>query len=123
VEILKILLNLLNIDKSKDQEKDWYGFWDGATYHNSQEFREYLMLINQDLPEEEWLINCTKFAPNAPEQNPVEDIWLQTKSLIGQFYHLCSSFKVVKWLFKFFADGQIFDFPKLFQYGILPQPI
>ena len=25
-------------------------------------------------------------------------------------------------LFIFFADGQIFDFPKLFQYGILPQP-
>ena len=28
-------------------------FGDGTTYHNSQEFREYLMLINQDLPEEE----------------------------------------------------------------------
>ena len=28
-------------------------FEEGATYHNSQEFREYLMLINQDLPEEE----------------------------------------------------------------------
>ena len=105
-------------------------FWDGATYHNSQElppaeelrYREYLMLINQDLPEEKWLINCTKFAPNAPEQNPVEDIWLQTKNFIRKFYHLCSSFKVVKWLFKFFAAGQIFDFPKLFQYGILPQP-
>ena len=68
-------------------------FWDGATYHNSQEFREYLMLINQDLPEEEWLINCTKFAPNAPEQNPVEDIWLPGKNLIRQFYHLCSSLK------------------------------
>ena len=26
-------------------------FWDGVSYHNSQEFREYLMLINQDLPE------------------------------------------------------------------------
>ena len=25
-------------------------FGDGATYHNSHEFREYLMLINQDLP-------------------------------------------------------------------------
>ena len=98
-------------------------FWDGATYHKSQEFREYLMLVNQDLPEEEWLINCTKFAPNAPEQNPVEDIWLQGKNFIRQFYHLCSYFKVVKWLFRFFADGQIFDFPKLFQYGILPQPI
>ena len=37
------------------------------------------------------------------------------------FYHVCSSFQIVKWLFKFFADGQIFDCPKLFQYGILPQ--
>ena len=34
-------------------------FWDGATYHNSQADREYLMTINQDLSEEEWLINCT----------------------------------------------------------------
>ena len=32
----------------------------------------------------------------------------------------CSSSKIVKWLFKFFTDGQTFDFPKLFQYGILP---
>jgi len=24
----------------------------------------------------EWLIRCELFAPNAPEQNPVEDIWL-----------------------------------------------
>ncbi len=24
----------------------------------------------------EWLIICELFAPNAPEQNPVEDIWL-----------------------------------------------
>ena len=42
-------------------------FWDGASYHNSQYFREYLMLINQEKPEEKWLINCLKFAPNAPE--------------------------------------------------------
>jgi len=62
------------------------------------------------------------FAPNAPEQNPVEDIWLQTKNFTTTFYNFCSSFKIVKWLFKFFADVQIFDFPKLFQYGILPQP-
>ncbi|NEP89772.1 MAG: IS630 family transposase, partial [Okeania sp. SIO2C2] len=98
-------------------------FWDAATYHNYQEFREYLIKINQDLPEEEWLINCTKFTPNSPEQNPIEDIWLQVKKFIRQFDHLCNSLKVVKWLFKFFADGQIFDFPKLFQYGILPEPI
>ncbi|MEQ8999632.1 MAG: IS630 family transposase, partial [Coleofasciculus sp. B1-GNL1-01] len=98
-------------------------FWDGATYHDSKQFREYLTKINQGLSEEDWLITCTKFAPNAPEQNPVEDIWLQVKTFIRQFYHLCSSFKIVKWLFKFFADGQIFEFPKIFQYGILPQSI
>lgn len=28
-------------------------FWDGASYHNSQEFKEYLMIINQDISEDE----------------------------------------------------------------------
>ncbi len=41
-------------------------FGDGGTYHNSEEFRELLKLINQEKPEEKWLINCLKFTPNAP---------------------------------------------------------
>jgi putative transposase len=98
-------------------------FWDGATYHDSKEFREYLNDMNKDLSSEEWQIICTKFAPNAPEQNPVEDIWLQGKNFLREFHHLCTSFKVVKWLFKFFTDGQIFDFPKLYEYRIMPQSI
>jgi transposase len=116
---IKFLKYLLSLRKGKRLAI----FWDGATYHDSKEFREYLTIINQDLSEAEWLITCHKFAPNAPEQNPVEDIWLQVKNFLRQFYHLCKSFKIVKWLFKFFADGQIFDFPKLYEYGILPQPI
>jgi len=116
-------IDFLNYLQSQRPGKRLAIFWDGATYHNSQKFRDYLSAINQNLLEEEWLITCTKFAPNAPEQNPVEDIWLQVKSFIRQVYYLCSSFKIVKWLFKFFADGQIFDFPKIFQYGILPQSI
>ena len=64
----------------------------------------------------------SKICSECPRKNPVEDIWLQTKNFMIAFDHLCSSFKIVKWLFKFFVDGQIFDFPKLFQYGILPQP-
>ena len=43
-------------------------FWDGASYHNSQKFREYLILINQEKPEEKQLINSLKFAPNALEK-------------------------------------------------------
>ncbi len=32
------------------------------------------MTINQNLSEEEWLINFTRFPPNTPEQNSIEDI-------------------------------------------------
>ena len=35
------------------------------------------------------LINCERFAPNAPQENPVEDIWLQSKKLIREFYFFC----------------------------------
>ena len=107
--------------KEKRSGKRLAIFWEGASYHNSQEFREYLMLINQEKPEEKWLINCRLICSECPRKNSVKDVWLQTKNFITTFYYLCSSFKIVKWLFKFFADGQIFDFPKLFQYGILPQ--
>jgi transposase len=56
--------------------------WDGASYHKSQELRDYLDLVNKGKTPEEWKINCILFAPNAPEQNPVEDIWLQGKNLM-----------------------------------------
>lgn len=92
--------------------------WDRASYHRSAEIQKYLTRINQDSEPEHWPVTCLFFAPNAPEQNPVEDIWLQTKNFIRQFYYLCKSFSVVKWLFDFFAQGQIFDFPKLYEYGI-----
>ena len=42
----------------------------------SQEIKTYLQLVNQDLAEDLWHITCTRLAPNAPEQNPVSDIWL-----------------------------------------------
>ncbi len=32
-------------------------FGDGGTYHDSEEFRELLKLINQEKPKEKWLIN------------------------------------------------------------------
>jgi transposase len=54
-------------------------FWDGASYHKYAEMRDYLGQVNQDLKKSEWLIICELFCPNAPEQNPVEDIWLQGK--------------------------------------------
>ena len=43
-------------------------FWKGASYHNSQQFREYLMLINQEKPEEKSLINCTLIYSECPRR-------------------------------------------------------
>jgi len=96
---------------------------DGASYHGSHEFQRYLSQVNQDLDSEDWQITCLKFAPNAPEQAPVENIWLQTKNFVRKFHHFCHSFKSVKWLFEFFADDQVFEFPKIHKYGLFTQSI
>lgn len=91
--------------------------WDGAAYHRSKAVRAYLASVNQGLDEADWTITCIRFAANDPRQNPIEDIWLQAKRFIREYYHLCTSFKVVKFLFEFVTHCQIFNFPKLFTYG------
>lgn len=105
--------------------------WDGASYHRSGEVKAYLESVNQGRDESSWKITCLRFAervcgqmlcpqishPNAPEQNPIEDVWLQAKQFIRKYYHLCSSFSAVKQLFEFMTHHQIFDFPKLSMYS------
>jgi transposase len=91
--------------------------WEGATYHKSQELREYLELVNKGKSPEEWQINCILFARTAPEQIPVEDIWLQGKNLLRKFAYRCKFFAIVKRLFMFFLNRQIFGLPKLYMYG------
>lgn len=92
--------------------------WDGATYHYSQEFREYLEIVNQGKTEEQWSIRCIKLAPNAPEQNPIEDVWLQGKEMLRKYWNLCKNFKIVKWLFEWTISQDCFYFPKLSMYGL-----
>jgi len=91
--------------------------WEGSTYYKSQELREYLKLVNKAKYPEKWQRNCILFAPNAPEQNPVEDIWLQGKNLLRKFVYRCNFIARVKRLFMFFMNPQIFGFPKLYMYG------
>ncbi len=59
--------------------------WDGASDHKSDEIKEFLASVNQSQAPEQWKITCILFAPNAPEQNPVEDVWLQAKTLLRKF--------------------------------------
>jgi len=90
--------------------------WDGASYHRFGEFRDYLGELNYGVSPEKWLITCVLFAPNAPQQNPIEDVWLQAKNFLRKYWHLCRSFKAVKILFELFTNGQKFDFPKVHSY-------
>ncbi len=41
-------------------------------------------------------------APNCPEQNPIEDIWLQAKTWVRRFCALVPSFSHLKWMFEWF---------------------
>lgn len=97
--------------------------WDGASYHRSQEVQTFLAQINQGLTPNQWRITCLRFAPNAPEQNPIEDVWLQAKRFIREYYTVCRSFPIVKRIFEFATCHQRFDFTKLSCYGSFSQLI
>jgi transposase len=97
-------------------------FWDGASYHQYGLTRDYLKELNQGLAEDDWRITCCVLAPYAPEQNPVEDVWLRGKRWVQEHYHQCQSFEDVKRLFVEAIDGHVFNFNKLQQY-LCSQPI
>lgn len=90
--------------------------WDGVSYHHSKEMKAYLETVNRGLTATEWAVTCIQFAPYAPEQNPVEDIWLQGKRLLRLFSHALKTFRGVRNLFEWFLSHQCFDFPKLHEY-------
>ncbi len=109
-------ISFLNYLRSQDEQARLIVFWDGVSYHRSQALREFLATLNTDLCADQWRITCVQLAPHAPEQNPVEDIWLQAKQFIRKFYILCKSFAVVKYLFELITHLQRFTFPKAFMY-------
>ncbi len=95
--------------------------WDGVSYHRSQEMQDFLAQHNQGLSPPEWRITCELFAPYAPEENPVEAIWLQLKTLLRRFYRFGKNFNIVKRLFQMFADLKLFNFPNLKKYDAFSQ--
>lgn len=109
--------------QDKYSDKKIILIWDGASYHRYGEFQDYLGKINNELPPDKWLVTCVLFAPNAPQQNPIEDVWLQAKNFLRKYWHLCRSFKAVKILFELFTSGQRFDFPKVHLYSSTEQMI
>ncbi len=102
---------------AESQSQQLLILWDGASYHRSQEVKDFLDEINQGLPEDKWQIYCVRFAPNCPEQNPIEDIWLQAKTWVRRFCALIPTFSHLKWMFEWFIRHTTFDFPSFEMYG------
>jgi transposase len=93
--------------------------WDGASYHRSHHVKAYLRKLNGARPDEERRIHCIRLAPNAPEQNPMEDVWLAAKQHVRKLWQKLNVFTNVKTYFTTFIDGTIFQFEKLNWYGRL----
>jgi transposase len=87
--------------------------WDGARYHCGEEVQAYLDKVNQGLKEKDWKITCLLFAPNAPDQNPVEDVWLRGKNFLRKHFYENKTFQQIKSCFFNFLNKQIFDFDKI----------
>lgn len=107
--------HLLNVYKGKKIKL----IWDGASYHKSEEFQAYLEKVNEGLEKKDWRVECILLAPYAPEENPIEYVWLAAKKLLRECWHLCKSFKVAKSIFELGVTLGKFSFPKLDWYRSL----
>ena len=91
--------------------------WDGATYHRDIQCQEFLAQVNQGLEEKDWIVTCLRFAPNAPDQNPVEDIWLAGKNYVRKKFSENKTFAAVKKSFSGFLQGFLLDSVKFDWYA------
>lgn len=90
--------------------------WDGASYHRGEEMQEYLEGVNMGKSRDEWPITCIQFAPYGPEQNPIENVWLQAKEFIRKNWHKCTTFQHVIDLFEQYLNMISFNFDRLRMY-------
>jgi transposase len=74
--------------------------WDRAPDHRGHLVQEYRNQINGSAcPEPERKIQIELFAPHAPVQNPIEDVWLRGKRAVRQQWFDLQSFEDVKAVF------------------------
>jgi transposase len=95
--------------------------WDGASYHRSAEMQTFLARENAGCAEEDWKVTCLLFAPNAPEQNPTEELWLKGKTHLRKNFAVNKTFARVKHCFTEFLKSLSFDSVKLSWYWPAPQ--
>jgi transposase len=95
--------------------------WDGASYHRSAEIQAFWARENAGLPEAHWKVTGLLLAPNAPEQNPTEDLWLKGKTHLRKHFAVNKTFAHVKACFSAFLGSLSFDSAKFNWYWPAPQ--
>jgi transposase len=85
--------------------------------------QSFLAQENAGLAEAEWTITCMLFAPHAPEQNPVEDLWLKGKTYLRKQFAVNKTFAAVKNCFSTFLRTFSFESVKCGWYWPDPQMI
>lgn len=98
--------------------------WDNARYHRGKKVKKYLGEVNEGIPDEkDYKITCYHFSPNAPDQNPVEDVWLRGKDFLRKNFYQSESFYQLKEKFLKYLDNKIFNFKKIKWYLKIQQPV
>lgn len=93
--------------------KKWIILLDNASYHTGKEVQKYLDEVNEGITnKKDQKINCYPFAPNAPDKNPVEDVWLRGKNFLRKHFYQSESFHQIKRRFLNYLDKKIFNFKK-----------
>jgi transposase len=104
-------------------DKQLVYLWDGASYHRGEEMQKFLAETNAGLAEPDWKVACMRFAPNAPEQNPAEDVWLKGKTHLRKHFALNKTFAQVKHCFSSFLKALRFTSTKFSWYWPMEQMI
>lgn len=104
-------------------DKKFLLLWDGASDHRGQERQSFLAQENAGVAAADWKITCVLFAPNAPEQNPVEDLWLKGKTSLRKQFAVNKTFAAVQQCFSAFLRSLSFDSIKCRWYWPDPQLI
>lgn len=91
--------------------------WRDAAYHKSQTGRQYPEKVNGQLPRKDQRLTLLHLAPDEPEQNLIEAVWLQGKTKVRQLAGL-NCFQQVKQSFVDTITENTCSFDKFKWYGL-----
>lgn len=109
--------------RAQHPDKKLLIFWDGASYHRDAKLKAFLEEVNAGLSEKDWKLTLMAFAPNAPEQNPIEDCWLAGKNYLRRNFAFHKTFAQVKDAFSHFFHSFNLASAKFDWYAPEPQII